>query len=100
MPNTILPRTCDRPCAGEITNEDRFRSETEAHGVGILADGTTYSHPGEFYFADRQVNQNTGAIQLTALFANPGNVLRHGQYGKVRAMIREQQNPTVSFVNY
>jgi len=58
----------------------------------ILADGTTYSHPGEFYFADRQVNQNTGAIQLAALFANPGNVLRPGQYGKVRAMIREQQN--------
>src|SRR5580693_9512727 len=58
----------------------------------ILADGTTYSHPGEFYFADRQVNQNTGAIQLAALFANPGNVLRPGQYGKVRAMIREPQN--------
>lgn len=58
----------------------------------ILADGTTYSHPGEFYFADRQVNQNTGAIQLAALFANPGNVLRPGQYGKVRAMIREQKN--------
>lgn len=46
----------------------------------ILADGTTYSHPGEFYFANRQVNQNTGAIQLAALFANPGNVLRPGQY--------------------
>jgi membrane fusion protein (multidrug efflux system) len=58
----------------------------------ILADGTTYSHAGEFYFADRQVSQNTGAIQLAALFANPGNVLRPGQYGKVRAMIREQQN--------
>src|SRR5437870_5390024 len=39
----------------------------------ILADGTPYPHQGEFYFADRQVNQNTGAIQLAALFANPGN---------------------------
>src|SRR5271170_704099 len=58
----------------------------------ILADGTTYSHPGEFYFADRQVNQNTGAIQLAALFANPGNVLRPGQYGKIRAVVRVQQN--------
>src|SRR5580692_3158441 len=58
----------------------------------ILADGTTYSHPGEFYFADRQVNQNTGAIQLAALFANPGNVLRPGQYGKVRAIRRVQKN--------
>jgi RND family efflux transporter MFP subunit len=58
----------------------------------ILADGTKYSQPGEFYFADRQVNQNTGTIQLAALFANPGNVLRPGQYGKVRAAMRMQQN--------
>jgi membrane fusion protein (multidrug efflux system) len=58
----------------------------------ILSDGTTYPHPGEFYFADRQVNQNTGAIQLAALFANPGNVLRPGQYGRVRAVKRVQRN--------
>jgi RND family efflux transporter MFP subunit len=61
----------------------------------ILSDGTTYPQEGEFYFADRQVNPNTGAIQLAALFPNPGNVLRPGQYGKVRAMIREQQNATL-----
>ena len=61
----------------------------------ILADGTTYQQEGEFYFADRQVNANTGAIQLAALFPNPGNVLRPGQYGKIRAMIREQQNATL-----
>jgi RND family efflux transporter MFP subunit len=58
----------------------------------VLADGTTYSHQGEFYFADRQVNQNTGAIQLAAIFANPGNVLRPGQYGKVRAVVQIQRN--------
>jgi RND family efflux transporter MFP subunit len=58
----------------------------------ILADGSTYPHQGEFYFADRQVNQNTGAIQLAALFANPDNVLRPGQYGKVRGMMRVQRN--------
>ena len=61
----------------------------------ILADGTTYPQEGEFYFADRQVNPNTGAIQLAALFPNPGNRLRPGQYGKIRAMIREQQNATL-----
>ena len=58
----------------------------------ILADGTTFPQDGEFYFADRQVNPNTGAIQLAALFPNPGNVLRPGQYGKVRAVTRVQQN--------
>jgi membrane fusion protein (multidrug efflux system) len=61
----------------------------------VLADGSTYPKEGEFYFADRQVNQNTGAIQLAALFPNPGNILRPGQYGKVRAMIREQENATL-----
>ena len=33
----------------------------------ILADGTTYPQEGEFYFANRQVNPNTGAIELAAL---------------------------------
>jgi membrane fusion protein (multidrug efflux system) len=61
----------------------------------ILADGTRYPREGEFYFADRQVNQNTGAIQLAALFANPGNVLRPGQYGKVRAVLRMERNALV-----
>ena len=58
----------------------------------ILADESTYPHEGEFYFADRQVNQDTGAIELAALFPNPGNILRPGQYGKVRAVVRTQQN--------
>jgi len=57
----------------------------------ILADGTTYSHEGVFYFAGRAVDPNTGAIQLAALFPNPGNVLRPGQYGKVRAIVRTQK---------
>jgi RND family efflux transporter MFP subunit len=53
----------------------------------VLADGSTFPQMGKFYFADRQVNQSTGAIQLTGLFPNPGNRLRPGQYGKVRAAI-------------
>jgi len=56
----------------------------------ILADGTAYPYAGEFYFTDRSVDQNTGAIQLAALFPNPGNVLRPGQYGRVRMLVRVQ----------
>jgi len=58
----------------------------------ILADGSTYAHEGRFYFADRQVNESTGAIRIAGLFPNPGNVLRPGGYGKVRAVIRIQQD--------
>ena len=52
----------------------------------ILADGTSYPQKGSFFFADRQVDQKTGAIRLAGIFPNPGNVLRPGQYGRVRAV--------------
>jgi len=52
----------------------------------ILADGSTFPQKGNFYFADRQVDQKTGAIRMAGLFPNPENVLRPGQYGRVRAV--------------
>jgi RND family efflux transporter MFP subunit len=58
----------------------------------ILADGSTYPSQGTFYFADRQVSESTGAIRIAGLFPNPGNVLRPGGYGKVRAVIRTQKD--------
>ena len=68
----------------QFASSDRQRWKLQL----ILADGTIYPHEGAFYFAGRAVDQNTGAIQLAALFPNPGNVLRPGQYGKVRAVVR------------
>lgn len=56
----------------------------------ILADGSTYGHFGTFDFADRQVNESTGAIRIAGLFPNPGNVLRPGGYAKVRAVVQIQ----------
>jgi len=76
----------------------RFPTETtrEAADKGlhlelILADGSTYPSEGTFFFADRQVNESTGAIRIAGLFPNPGNVLRPGGYAKVRAATRIQQ---------
>jgi RND family efflux transporter MFP subunit len=50
-----------------------------------LADGSTYQHRGKIIFADRQVNQQTGTIQIVGEFPNPGNLLRPGQYARVEA---------------
>lgn len=52
----------------------------------ILADGTTYPEKGRFYFADREVDPRTGAIRMAGVFPNYGNLLRPGQYGRVRAI--------------
>ena len=57
----------------------------------VLADGTTYPHKGTFYIADREVNVQTGSIRLAGLFPNPGNVLRPGQYGRVRAVTSQRE---------
>jgi RND family efflux transporter MFP subunit len=58
----------------------------------ILADGSTYPHEGRFYFADRQINEGTGAIRIAGLFPNPENILRPGGYGRVRAVIRTEHD--------
>jgi membrane fusion protein (multidrug efflux system) len=50
----------------------------------ILADGRTYPAKGTFYFADRQVNPATGAIRIAGLFPNHENLLRPGQYARIR----------------
>jgi RND family efflux transporter MFP subunit len=50
----------------------------------ILTDGNTYAQTGKILLADRQVDPGTGTIRIVAAFPNPGNVLRPGQYGRVR----------------
>jgi membrane fusion protein (multidrug efflux system) len=50
----------------------------------VLADGTTFAHRGVIVAANRQVDANTGSIQLQALFPNPEGLLRPGQYARVR----------------
>jgi RND family efflux transporter MFP subunit len=50
-----------------------------------LADESTYPHPGKIIFADRQVNVQTGTIQIVGEFPNSKNLLRPGQYARVQA---------------
>jgi membrane fusion protein, multidrug efflux system len=53
----------------------------------ILADGSIFPQKGSFYMADRQVDVTTGTLKIGAVFSNPGNLLRPGQYGRIRAQM-------------
>jgi RND family efflux transporter MFP subunit len=51
----------------------------------VLADGTLYPQKGRLLLTNRQVDVTTGSIQLVCAFPNPNNILRPGQFGRVRA---------------
>jgi RND family efflux transporter MFP subunit len=51
----------------------------------ILADGTVYPQKGTLLLTNRQVDVTTGSIQVVCAFPNPNNILRPGQFGRVRA---------------
>ena len=68
------------------------RAEKQLQLDLVLADGSTYEHKGRFYIADRNVDLKTGSIKLAGVFPNPGNLLRPGQYGRVRAVTSLKQN--------
>jgi membrane fusion protein (multidrug efflux system) len=57
----------------------------------ILADGSVYPHKGQMALSDRQIDPTTGTLKIGAIFANPGNRLRPGGYGMVRAMIKTKK---------
>ena len=53
----------------------------------ILSDGTVFPHRGKPFLVGREVDVKTGTIQLVGVFPNPGNLLRPGQYAKVRVAV-------------
>jgi RND family efflux transporter MFP subunit len=50
----------------------------------ILGNGEVYPKKGKFYALDRNLDTKTGSIRYYVTFPNPGNILRPGQFGKVR----------------
>lgn len=60
-----------------------------------LADGSVYPHTGKVLWTDRQVDASTGTIRVAAAFPNENNVLRPGEYGRVRAVTEVRHNALV-----
>jgi RND family efflux transporter MFP subunit len=57
----------------------------------VLANGLVYPHEGQTSLADRQVDPKTGTLRIQGLFPNPRNVLRPGQYARIRTIIRTRR---------
>ncbi len=57
----------------------------------ILSNGAVHPYSGQFILADRQVDIKTGTIRIAALFPNPGNILRPGQFARVRVVTETKQ---------
>jgi membrane fusion protein (multidrug efflux system) len=57
-----------------------------------LSNGEVFPQKGHVVFVDRQLNSQTGAIRIAASFPNPGNILRPGQFGRVKAETEVRRN--------
>lgn len=72
---------------GKTSSSDLLRASNSPVLDLILSDGSTYPHKGQVIFTDRQVDPQTGTIRIVGAFPNPGNILRPGQFGRVRALL-------------
>jgi len=64
------------------------REDREANFELILADGSLYEHKGKADFIDREIDPTTGAMLVQASFPNPEEILRPGQFAKVKAKVQ------------
>jgi membrane fusion protein, multidrug efflux system len=54
----------------------------------VLDDGSVFPQKGSVLSVDRQVDVRTGTMAVHGSFPNPGNILRPGQYAKVRVALQ------------
>ncbi|MFM1945363.1 MAG: Efflux pump periplasmic linker BepF [Verrucomicrobiota bacterium] len=82
-----------------FTQEEMDLWEKEGKGgrpvTLILADGEEHGEEGRFIFMDRAIDPKTGTLRLRAEFANPGNRLRPGMFGRVRVLLTEKPGAVV-----
>ena len=64
-------------------NQQESRSDSRLFDL-ILADGSVYPLKGTMLLTDRQVDVTTGSIRMVCAFPNPRNILRPGQFGRIR----------------
>ena len=80
-----------------IAEQDYLRFSRDKTGRGedlelILGDGTAYPQRGHSLLINREVDSRTGTIQVRAEFPNPTNILRPGQYARIRSKTEVRKN--------
>jgi RND family efflux transporter MFP subunit len=95
-PNTVMATVSNvQPIYVDVSIAEqdylRFAREKGKNSGGqnlqlILGDNTIFPHRGRVLFVNREVDSRTGTIQVRGEFPNPGNLLRPGQYGRIRAV--------------
>jgi membrane fusion protein (multidrug efflux system) len=60
-----------------------------------LADGSVWPHRGKLVVADNAVDPATGTLRIDAEFANPGEFLRPGQFGRIKVTKELRQGAIV-----
>ena len=81
-----------------LTFADRINQDPEKRAKNgpklsmILANGNTYKYTGTIYDVNRQVEIQTGTIEVQATFPNPDNTLRPGLYAKIHFATGVQHN--------
>ena len=81
-----------------ISEQEYLKVATAADAAGkkaqdvpldlILVDGSIYGHRGKVSVLNRQVDVATGTFKVASLFPNPNNLLRPGQFGRIRATMQ------------
>ena len=81
--------------ADKVQQGYRERKEAKEYSLAllelVLGGEKIYPHKGQFYLVDRQVDTKTGTIRVAALFPNPNNLLRPGQFARVRAVTKTKE---------
>ncbi len=113
-PNPVILNTVSRTdtirlqfflSENEYLTMARYAMKVEENGLNdaddngklelVLSDGSIHPFPGRFDFIDRSVNTSTGSILIQASFPNKGNLIRPGQYGRLRYTFKTAENSII-----
>ncbi len=85
-----------------LSNQARERGRHDLLSSGnaipldlTLSTGEKYPHTGSIIFVDRSVSAQTGSLRIAASFPNPGNLLRPGQFGRIKAETQVERDAVV-----